>query len=248
MKIQTGIHLGTSGWNYDAWKGDFYPEKISGERMLEEYGRNFGTVEVNGTFYSLPRPATVEDWCKRVPDDFLFSVKASRYITHMKKLKDPREPLDNLYRVLDAFGHRIGPVLFQLPPKWQCNLDRLQAFLASLSKEYRHTFEFRDDSWHCEAVYDLLAEHDAALCFYDYEQRQSPEKLTTDFAYIRLHGPETQAYQGSYPDDTLADWARKCLNWRKSGQAVFVYFDNDDKACAPGDVRRLRQFIREKDV
>lgn len=248
MEIAKGIHIGTSGWNYDAWKGDFYPEKIGGTRMLEEYGQRFGTVEVNGTFYSLPDPATVEDWCGRVPDDFVFSVKASRYITHMKKLKDPREPLDNLHEVLEAFGGRLGPVLFQLPPNWRLNLERLRNFLDSLSGRYRYTFEFRDDSWHCEAVYDLLAEHDAALCFYDYEKYQSPEKLTTDFVYIRLHGPETQAYQGGYPDETLADWARKCLNWRKSGHAVFAYFDNDEKARAPKDAQRLRQCIREMDA
>ena len=248
MKNTKGIHVGTSGWNYDAWKGDFYPEKIGGDRMLEEYGGRFGTVEVNGTFYSLPKRATVEDWTQRVSDDFVFSVKASRYITHMKKLKDSREPLENLYDILEAFGDRLGPILFQLPPNWQCNLERLQDFLGSLSKAYRYTFEFRDDSWHCQAVYDLLAEHDAGLCFYDYEQRQSPEKMTTDFAYIRLHGPEAQAYQGSYPDEALEDWARKCLNWRKSGQTVFCYFDNDDKACAPEDAQRLRQYIREKDA
>lgn len=248
MKIAKGIQVGTSGWNYDAWKGDFYPEKISGARMLAEYGRRFGTVEVNGTFYSLPKPASVEDWAEQVPEDFVFSVKASRYITHMKKLKDPREPLDKLYQVLDAFGDRLGPVLFQLPPNWQLDLDRLKNFLESLSGRYRYTFEFRDDSWHCEEVYDLLAEHDAALCFYDYEQRQSPEKLTTDFAYIRLHGPETQAYQGRYPDEALESWARKCLNWRKNGQSVFCYFDNDEKAYAPDDAQRLRQFIREKDA
>ena len=247
MKLPNGIHIGTSGWNYDGWKGDFYPEKIGGARMLEEYGRIFGTVEVNGTFYSLPNPDTVGDWTERVPDDFVFSVKASRYITHMKKLKDPREPLGNLYGVLEAFGDRLGPVLFQLPPHWQLNLDRLKEFLESLSGDYRHTFEFRDDSWHCEAVYDLLSEHDAALCFYDYEQRQSPEKPTTDFAYVRLHGPGAQAYQGSYSDDALEEWARKILNRRKSGQSVFCYFDNDEKARAPGDARRLRDLIRAMD-
>lgn len=248
MKIAKGIHVGTSGWNYDAWKGGFYPEKTNGDRMLEEYGQRFGTVEVNGTFYSLPKPASVEKWTRQVPDDFIFSVKASRYLTHMKKLKDPQEPLDRLYGVLEAFGDRLGPILFQLPPNWHLNLDRLKEFLECLSASYRHTFEFRDDSWHCEAVYDLLAGHEAALCFYDYEQRQSPDKLTTDFAYIRLHGPKTEAYQGRYPDKALVSRARKCLNWRKSGQSVFCYFDNDEKAHAPDDARRLREFIREKDA
>ncbi|MFP4357732.1 MAG: DUF72 domain-containing protein [Puniceicoccaceae bacterium] len=248
MKLPSGIHIGTSGWNYDGWKGAFYPEKTTGPRMLDEYARHFGTVEVNGTFYSLPEADTVEDWTGRVPDDFIFSVKASRYITHMKKLKDPREPLGKLYRVLEAFGDRLGPVLFQLPPSWNRNPERLKQFLECLSRDYRYTFEFRDDSWHCEDVYELLAGHDAALCFYDYEERQSPEKMTTDFAYIRLHGPEAQAYQGSYSDDAMEEWARKILNWRKSGQSVFCYFDNDEKARAPGDARRLRDLIRAMDT
>ena len=163
MKIANGIHIGTSGWNYDGWKGNFYPEKIAGPRMLEAYGHSFTTVEVNGTFYSLPKSTTVEDWRDKVPDNFGFSVKASRYITHMKKLKDPREPLDNLYEILKAFGGLLGPVLFQLPPSWQMNFGRLKAFLESLSPEYRYAFEFRDESWHCEDIYDLLSQHNAAL-------------------------------------------------------------------------------------
>jgi len=247
MKIENGIHIGTSGWNYDGWKGAFYPEKIGRPRMLEAYGQIFDSVEVNGTFYSLPKSTTVEEWREKVPDNFVFSVKASRYITHMKKLKDPREPLGNLYGILEAFGGRLGPVLFQLPPSWRIDSGRLKNFLENLSRKYRYAFEFRDDSWHCKDVYDLLSRHNAALCFYDYEQHQSPHKTTTDFAYIRLHGPQAQAYKGSYRDDVLEGWARKILNRRKNGQSVFCYFDNDDKACAPRDAQRLRKMIREMD-
>jgi uncharacterized protein YecE (DUF72 family) len=239
MKLPNGIHVGTSGWNYDGWKGNFYPEKLSGERMLEAYAEHFATVEVNGTFYSLPEPNTVKEWTKCVPDDFVFSVKASRYITHMKKLKDPEEPLDNLYPVLEAFGGKLGPVLFQLPPGWGVDTARLSNFLDALSRDFRYTFEFRDESWHCEEVDRLLKKHDAALCFYDYETKQSPRRHTTDFTYMRLHGPEEQAYQGSYKDDLLDKYAQDCLNSRKSGRSVFCYFDNDEKACAPHDAKRL---------
>lgn len=247
MHLSKGIHIGTSGWNYDGWKGHFYPEKISGDRMLEAYAGHFKTVEINGTFYSLPESKTVEEWARTVPDNFVFSVKASRYITHMKKLKDPKEPLDNLYRILEPLGTRLGPVLVQLPPNWNFNHGRLKHFLESLSRDFRYAFEFRDESWHCNEVYELLRKYDAALCFYDYEQRQSPLEVTTDFIYLRLHGPESEAYQGSYEKDILDEHARRCLNWRKNGQSVFVYFDNDDKACAPKDARRLHELIREQD-
>ncbi len=241
--LPKGIHIGTSGWNYDGWKGGFYPEKIGGDRMLESYAKTFDTVEVNGTFYSLPEPETVERWVATAPDDFVFSVKASRYITHMKKLRDPREPLQNLYEILQPFGAQIGPVLFQLPPSWRVDTVRLAGFLEELSQDFRYTFEFRDTSWHCEEVYDLLRKHEAALCFYDYERKQSPRLHTTDFFYMRLHGPEAQAYKGHYHDDVLDRYARDCLNSRKSGRSVFCYFDNDEKACAPHDARRLIERI-----
>lgn len=244
MKLPKGIHIGTSGWNYDGWKGNFYPEKLSGERMLEAYAEKFDTVEVNGTFYSLPKPETIENWSAKVPDDFVFSVKASRFITHMKKLKDPKEPLDKLYRVIQAFGEKLGPVLFQLPPNWGVDTGRLTNFLDTLSRDFRYTFEFRDESWHCEAVYRLLEEHEAAFCFYDYETKQAPRRQTADFTYMRLHGPEEQAYKGSYRDGVLDKYAQDCLNSRKSGRSVFCYFDNDEKACAPHDAKRLIERVK----
>ena len=246
-KSKKTLFIGTSGWNYDGWKGDFYPEKIGQARMLEEYAKTFGTVEVNGTFYSLPKAKTVKDWVDRTPRDFCFSVKGSRYITHMKKLKDPREPLDNLNGILEAFGDKLGPVLFQLPPNWNVNIDRLKDFLKALSGDFRYTFEFRDKSWLCQEVYDLLNKHEAALCIYDYEQYLSPEEVTTDFVYLRLHGPEKQAYKGSYKDDVLEDHAGKCRSWVEDGKAVYCYFDNDEKACAPKDAQRMEKLLNASD-
>jgi uncharacterized protein YecE (DUF72 family) len=207
--------------------------------MLAEYTNTFSTVEVNGTFYSLPDPETVHDWCSSVPGDFLFSVKASRYITHMKKLKDPEDPLENLYGILDPFGDRLGPVLFQLPPNWNVNVDRLKGFTGALSNDYRYAFEFRNSTWLCDEVYEVLESEDIALCFFDYEQEQSPEKVTTDFIYVRLHGPENEAYKGSYKDGALDDYASKFRDWKDSGKAVFCYFDNDEKGYAPSDAGRL---------
>ncbi|MEX2606203.1 MAG: DUF72 domain-containing protein [Kiritimatiellia bacterium] len=244
MSTFKGIHTGTSGWNYDGWKGLFYPENIHGDEMLSEYAKVFPTVEVNNTFYSLPKPETVRNWCGYVPEDFIFSVKASQYITHMKKLKDPREPLDNLFEILEAFGNKLGPVLFQLPPNWGKNVDRLNAFLECLPADFRYTFEFRNPDWFCDEIIDRLKEKGVACCFYDYETRQSPKIYTADFLYMRLHGPEKQAYQGRYGDDALKTFTRYALNARKSGRAVFCYFDNDEKARAPGDAERLSRRIK----
>jgi len=238
--LPSGIHIGTSGWNYDGWKGSFYPDNSGQAAMLPEYSRHFASVEVNGTFYSLPRTRTVHGWSGAVPDDFVFSVKASRYITHMKKLKDPDAGLGNLRPVLDAFGGKLGSVLFQLPPGWKCNLERLEQFLKRLPRQYRAAFEFRDRSWLCDEVCALLEAHNAALCIYDYEQYWSPERITADFTYLRLHGPKARAYEGAYEDDVLDRLAQKLKAWEAEGLPVFCYFDNDDKAHAPNDARRLR--------
>ena len=213
--------------------------------MLSEYAQAFSTVEVNNTFCSLPSTGTVRNWCENVPDDFIFSVKASRYITHMKKLKDPREPLDNLAHVLEAFGNKLGPVLFQLPPNWGKNTERLNAFLECLPPDFRYTFEFRNPDWFCDEVTDLLKEKQVASCFYDYKTRQSPKIYTADFLYMRLHGPEKEAYRGSYDDHSLKTFARHALNAWKSGRAVFCSFDNDEKACAPGDAKRLSRLLKQ---
>jgi len=162
----------------------------------------------------------------------------------MKELKDPEEPISNLFEILEPFGQKLGPVLFQLPPNWSVDVDRLRHFLEGLPKRFRYTFEFRDESWFCDEVYQLLDQYNASLCFYDYERKQSPHRHTADFVYLRLHGPEEQAYKGSYPNETLDDYARNCRSWRKNGQSVFVYFDNDDKACAPKDAQRLLDRVK----
>jgi uncharacterized protein YecE (DUF72 family) len=239
------IKIGTSGWNYDHWKGEYYSEQISDEHLLSHYEKTFDTVEVNATFYSLPEKKTVEKWCDTVADDFTFSVKASRYITHMKKLKDPEEPLNNFFEVADSFGNQLGPVLFQLPPNWNVNPERLSHFLQELPDEYSSVFEFRDRSWHCEEVYDLLKEHNASLCFYDLEKMGSPEVQTASHLYVRMHGPLEEAYKGSYSDDTLADLAKKLMNWSEQGKPVYCYFNNDDEAHAPENAKRLKELLNE---
>lgn len=239
------VHVGTSGWNFDSWAGDFYPEGLRKSDLLPEYARHFSTVEVNNSFYNLPSTKTARHWKDEAPDNFLFSCKASRYITHMKKLKDPDEGIDKMLHALEPLGDKLGPILFQLPPNWRVNAERLEAFLDKLPKGHRYTFEFRDPSWHCQEIYKLLEKHNAALCFYDYEKYQSPEKSTADFVYIRLHGPEETAYSGSYDGRTLAGYARKINRWRDEGKDVFCYFDNDEKACAPHDAEKLLQSLKK---
>ena len=240
------VHVGTSGWNFDSWAGDFYPEGLRKSDLLPEYARRFSTVEVNNSFYNLPSSKTTQSWKDEAPDNFLFSCKASRYITHMKKLKDPDEGIDKVLHALEPLGDKLGPILFQLPPNWRVNTERLSAFLEKLPKEHRYTFEFRDTSWHCQEIYDLLEKHNVALCFYDYEKYQSPEASTADFIYIRLHGPEETAYSGAYDGRTLAGYARKINRWREEGKDVFCYFDNDEKACAPHDAEKLLASLRKR--
>ncbi|WP_166254710.1 DUF72 domain-containing protein [Marinobacter salicampi] len=240
---QGQVFVGTSGWNFKSWEGDFYPDRMPGKELLPEYARHFRSVEVNNSFYNLPEPETAEAWAKDVPNDFRFACKASRYITHMKKLKDPAEGIDRLMEALEPLGKKLGPILFQLPPNWRVNTERLEAFLEKLPGRHRYTFEFRDPSWHCDEVYELLEEYKAALCFYDYQKYQSPERPTADFVYIRLHGPEETAYTGSYDGRTLAGYARKIQRWQEEGRDVYCYFDNDEKACAPKDAAKLCEML-----
>ncbi|GGY76805.1 DUF72 domain-containing protein [Marinobacter zhanjiangensis] len=239
MNKSARIRIGTSGWNFDSWRGSFYPEGLGEDALLGEYAHSFDTVELNNSFYQLPAETSVKEWLKASPREFLFSVKASRYLTHMKKLKDAGEGLDRFLAAVEPFGSKLGPVIFQLPPRWRVNVGRLTAFLEQLPPGYRYAFEFRDTSWLCDEVYEVLTSHNAALCYYHYKGYRSPPVATADFVYIRLHGPGETAYTGSYDGRTLAGLARRLVNWAQEGRDVFCYFDNDDKACAPRDARRL---------
>jgi len=236
------IRIGTSGWHYDHWRGPYYPEEMHAEDFLEYYCREFHTVEVNNTFYQLPEKKTLRGWTGTVPKDFLFSVKASRYITHMKKLKDPKESITRFFRRIEAFGSHLGPVLFQLPPRWKVNPEGLSEFMEQLPSGHRYTFEFRDQSWFDDRVYRLLSEHEAAWCIYHLAGRLAPKKVTTDFIYIRLHGPGG-AYQGQYDDGTLPGWAGAISAWSRAGKDVYCYFDNDQKGYAAHDAGRLQRML-----
>ncbi|NIR46911.1 DUF72 domain-containing protein [candidate division KSB1 bacterium] len=243
MEQKTNRHIGTSGWNYKHWKGPFYPDDLSQKDWLDYYLRKFQTVEINNSFYQLPEKKTFETWRETVPAEFVFSVKASRYITHMKKLKDPRESLNNFLKRVAVLEEKVGAILFQLPPRWRLNSERLQNFLSLLPKEFRYTFEFRDATWFDSQTYEILAEHNAAFCIYHLQSELSPKEVTADFVYIRLHGPSKQAYQGQYSDETLAEWKDSISSWTKQGKDVYCYFDNDEKGYAAQDALRLQQML-----
>ncbi|GJL48952.1 MAG: hypothetical protein NPIRA01_01790 [Nitrospirales bacterium] len=238
------IYIGTSGWSYDDWIGNFYPDDLKKDQVLPFYANLFDTVEVNNSFYHLPDKNTVKRWCALTPKNFIFSCKASRFITHMKKLKDPKEGLRHLFDSINFFGNKLGPILFQLPGNWRFDKQRLKMFLHTLPPEYRYTFEFRDPRWLCQAVYDLLAQHNCALCVYDYKGYRSPDTVTTDFVYLRLHGPHPTPYTGTYDGRTLSGYAKKIKRWADEGKTIYCYFDNDQKSCAPHDAQKLRNSLK----
>jgi len=190
----------------------------------------------------LPSEKTFEQWRKETPKDFVFSVKASRFITHMKKLKDPKKTLKRFMQRVVLLKRKLGPILFQLPPRWRMDLDRLEAFLHALDRRYRYAIEFRDPSWFDERVYDALARHRVAFCIYDLNGRLSPKEVTSDLVYVRLHGTNL-AYRGKYDDQTLSGWTKAFLGWAGEGRSVHCYFDNDEKGYAAENALRLKKML-----
>jgi len=210
--------------------------------MLSYYVERFRTVEINNSFYHLPSEKSFESWRDTAGKDFVFAVKASRYITHMKKLKDPGEPVARFVERVRTLGGSLGPILFQLPPKWQSNPARLREFLSQLPDNFRYAFEFRDTSWFTEEISRLLEHAGAAFCIYELEGILSPIEVTADFVYIRLHGPKG-AYQGSYEASILADWAGTISSWAAQGREVFCYFDNDQHGYAAQNALQLQDML-----
>ncbi len=239
------IRVGTSGWHYKHWQPVFYPEGLAADGFLSHYQQYFDSVEINNSFYSLPSPETLEAWRDCVPEDFLFAVKASRYITHMKKLKDPRKSVQNFLDRVRSLGDTLGPILFQLPPHWRVNLERLEEFLEILPQS-RVAFEFRDPSWFDARVYELLDETTRAFCIYDLDGRLSPIETPGGFIYVRLHGPDGP-YQGRYGKQALAGWAGRLSAWARGGRDVFCYFDNDQAGYAVENAMELRGMLKEDD-
>jgi len=238
--MQGRVHIGTSGWHYKHWLGLFYPEKLPPKEMLNFYVQHFDTVELNNSFYHLPADSTFDTWWQKTPHRFLFSVKASRFITHMKKLKDPESSTKKFFLAVAHLSDKLGPILFQLPPRWQLNVERFSDFLVSLPSDHQYVFEFRDASWHVPEVYKLLRQHNAAFCIYDFAGNPTPLEITANFTYLRFHGAN---YSGSYSDGQLRDWAEKINDWRKRLRDVYVYFNNDIGGHAITNAKELSRLV-----
>ena len=268
------IRIGLSGWSYPHWNERFYPAGSRGLDHLSFVAERFDTVEINRSFYSLVQPVEYRRWADTVPDDFVFAVKGGRFITHMKKLNEPRAALANFFAsgVLEL-GAKLGPVLWQLPGTWRLNLDRIAAFLDLLPSTFadarevahghdsrvaatsipehprhrriRHVLEVRHPTWFDPRLVDLLAAKEVALAVSHSSVWPYSETLTTDFVYLRLHGPG-RLYASAYHEQELAAWAERISGWSTGAESrdVFVYFDNDGDAHAPRDARRLQRLVR----
>jgi uncharacterized protein YecE (DUF72 family) len=239
------IHIGTSGYHYKHWLGRYYPAGTKPNAMLAHYLRDFDTVELNNTFYQLPNESTFDAWRDNTPGDFLFAVKGSRFITHMIKLKDAQRGLTNFMPRAERLGSKLGPILWQLPPGWKVNVERLEEFLSILPPQHRYTFELRNETWMTDAVLEVLKKYNAAFCIYELAGYGSPLEITADWTYIRLHGPTAFKYQGSYSDAQLAEWADRIRAWSRKMKAVYVYFDNDDSAYAVYNAMTLRKLVKK---
>lgn len=210
--------------------------------MLEFYTRHFDTVELNNTFYRLPVATGLENWRRSTPKDFVFAAKGSRFLTHMKKLKDAGPGIDKFFDRVGHLGKKLGPVVFQLPPFWQVNAGRFDTFLGALPRRRRYVFEMRHPSWHTPEIYAILRRHNAAFCIFEIAGFQSAYEITADFTYVRLHGPGA-AYQGTYGAAALRQWAARIREWQKTLRAVYLYFDNDQAAYAVENALSLKRLL-----
>jgi uncharacterized protein YecE (DUF72 family) len=244
-KHRRRIHIGTSGWSYPSWRGPFFPKEVMIKHHLAYYTTQFDSAELNGVFYRTPTLDAVRGWRDQTPDGFLFAWKASKFITHWKRLSDRSvNSLELIEERLDILGEKAGPVLFQLPPRFEANAERLLSFLKLLSRKRRYAFEFRHPSWYSKEIFAILRKANISLCISDHHHAPAPWLATADFVYVRGHGPGGQ-YHGNYPDPDLREWARHIRLWRKQKREVFVYFDNDQKSAAPADALRLKSMLEE---
>jgi uncharacterized protein YecE (DUF72 family) len=239
------IRVGCSGWQYKHWRGDFYLGDLPLKSWFEHYATVFDTVEINNSFYRLPEARTFAAWAERAPVRFVFAVKASRFLTHMKKLKDPEEPVNRFFSRARALGRHLGPVLYQLPPGWKQDLGRLEHFLHILPRDVRHVIEFREPSWYADAVFELLERHQVGLCVHDMPGSATGRLRIGPFVYVRFHGASGR-YNGSYADDQLESWASWLDSERAAGADVYAYFNNDVGGHAPRNAVALRTLLERR--
>lgn len=232
------VRIGTSGWQYAHWRGAFYPEGLPTASWLPVYARSFDTVEVNNAFYRLPTTEVFERWRTATPEGFVFAVKASNFLTHRKRLRDPVEPVGRLMARASALGEKLGPILLQLPPTMRAEVDRLDEALSCFAPSVRVAVEARHESWDCDAVWSVLAAHDAAWCLADAPWRRWPLVRTATWGYLRLH--EGRGYpHPCYGRTALERWAERLAERWPGGEDLYVYFNNDPCGCALRDARRF---------
>lgn len=237
------IRIGTSGWNYDHWQGPFYPLQSKAVDWFGYYADSFSTVEINNTFYHQPKDETFDAWREQAPRGFLYAVKANRYLTHLRKLKDPQEPLETFLQGVRRLEDHLGPLLYQLPPNWNRDLSRLRAFVEMLPPEFDHVIEFRNRDWLVEETYELLAQHHISLCVHDMLPRH-PRRVTGPLVYVRFHGAGRK-YGGKYRPSRLRSWA-EWINEMAADRDVFAYFNNDANAYAVADARALAELTVDR--
>jgi len=234
--------VGTSGWHYDHWRGLYYPEGLAKPKWLQFYSKQFNTVELNNSFYHLPTEKAFITWRESAPENFVYAVKVSRFITHMKKLRNIGSALDNFLSRACLLQNKLGPLLYQLPPNMKRNDMVLESFLSSLPQEYRHVFEFRHESWIDEAVFETLRRYKVGLCVFDMPGFTCPPVATSDFAYVRFHGSGGM-YSSCYSNEELSQWAKKIAELGKEVEAVYIYFNNDAEAFAIKNALTLASYL-----
>src|SRR5579884_853618 len=239
---EPAIWIGTSGWVYKHWQEIFYPPRLPGSEQLAFYAERFSTVEINYSYYRLPERSVFETWHHQTPEGFLFAVKASRYLTHLKKLKDFEEPLERLMNHASGLQEKLGPVLFQFPRTWPRHLERLEPFLAALQAypDRRFAFEFRHPDWLTESVYTLLEKAGAALCLPVHPEMPLDARLTAPWTYIRMHYGRNG---WGFDEEELASWASRIRAFRCQNADVYVYFNNDPEGHAIRNALRLRSML-----
>ena len=237
-------YIGTSGWHYEHWRQRFYPPELAKSKWLEFYASHFTTVELNNSFYRLPSESAFTTWYDSSPPNFVYAVKVSRFITHIKRLKNSEEAVDTFLSRAKILGEKLGPLLYQLPPNMHRDDERLASFLSILPREMRHVVEFRHQSWLEEGAFQVLRGYNAGLCVFDMPGLKCPLIATADFAYIRFHG-STGLYSSCYAEEELADWADKLDSLAAKLKAVYIYFNNDAEAFAVRNAVTLRNYLED---
>jgi uncharacterized protein YecE (DUF72 family) len=237
------VHVGTSGWYYKDWHASFYPPHLKKAELLSYYASQFPTVEINASFYRLLTAKAVADWKRKVPSGFVFAVKGSRFITHMKRLLDPKEALKKFFTSIEGFGPSLGPLLWQLPGNLKKDVSRLEEFLQCLPGKYCHAVEFRDPSWMDDEVFSVLRRRKASLVWLSSKAMPREFICTGDFVYIRFHGLAGGAAH-DYTREELRPWARKIKEAAEDGKKVYAYFNNDVNTRAPLNARMLMDMTR----